>query len=192
MPVEVSVPGVCRPAGWRHIGNLRATIARSGRVPPVHAFFGAESPLSQWHLSPFTVGRITYQTAEHWMMAGKAALFGDRDAFERVVAAPDPASAKRVGRQVAGFEQARWDAACRHLVYVGNVAKFGQCPNLAESLLATGSKVLVEAAANDPIWGAGLGMGDPGLQDPRQWPGQNMLGFVLMDVRDMLRLQRGV
>lgn len=35
------------------------------------------SCLSQWWPSPFTVDSLTYPTAEHWMMAGKARLFGD-------------------------------------------------------------------------------------------------------------------
>jgi predicted NAD-dependent protein-ADP-ribosyltransferase YbiA (DUF1768 family) len=32
---------------------------------------------SQWWVAPFTVEGIVYPTAEHWMMAEKARLFGD-------------------------------------------------------------------------------------------------------------------
>src|SRR6266540_1138612 len=45
------------------------------------------SCLSQWWPSPFTVDEVTYGTAEHWMMAGKARLFSDAEAERRILAA---------------------------------------------------------------------------------------------------------
>lgn len=49
---------------------------------------------SQWWGSPFTVQSITYKTAEHWMMAKKAELFGDKEMAVKIVAAKSPAEAK--------------------------------------------------------------------------------------------------
>ncbi len=39
----------------------------------------AKTCFSQWYPAPFTVDGVLYATAEHWMMAGKARLFGDVD-----------------------------------------------------------------------------------------------------------------
>ncbi len=50
--------------------------------------------LSQWYPAPFEVEGVVYPTAEHWMMAGKARLFGDQDALQRIVVAPDPRAPK--------------------------------------------------------------------------------------------------
>ena len=36
-----------------------------------------KSCLSQWYAAPFVVDGLVYPTAEHWMMAEKARLFGD-------------------------------------------------------------------------------------------------------------------
>lgn len=38
------------------------------------------SCLSQWWPAPFVVDGVSYATAEHWMMAAKARLFGDAEA----------------------------------------------------------------------------------------------------------------
>jgi len=53
-----------------------------------------KSCLSQWYPTSFTVGGLLYPTAEHWMMAEKARLFGDQPAAEAILAAATPKTAK--------------------------------------------------------------------------------------------------
>src|SRR5688572_13715869 len=79
--------------------------------------------LSQWWPQPFAVDGVVYPTAEHWMMAGKARLFGDDDALAKIMAAPSPGAAKALGRQVRGFDGSRWYSAGYALVVQGNLAK---------------------------------------------------------------------
>src|SRR5947209_1146991 len=67
---------------------------------------------SQWYDAPFTVAGTRYATAEHWMMAAKARLFGDTATLEAILAATSPSDAKTLGRSVQPFDQARWRAAC--------------------------------------------------------------------------------
>lgn len=146
-----------------------------------------ESCLSQWWPSPFTVDSVGYASAEHWMMAGKARLFGDREAEERAVAASSPAAAKKVGRLVRGFDDAVWRRERFSLVVAGSVHKFGQDPDLRAYLLGTGERVLVEASPLDRIWGIGLAKEDPRALAPESWRGLNLLGFALMEARTRLR-----
>lgn len=181
----------------RDVAGLLASAAAGRRLKFLH-FWGHKaradgSPgpgcLSQWWPSSFTVDGVTYATAEHWMMAGKARLFGDEAAKHRAVAAPHPKAAKAVGRQVRGFDEATWVARRFDLVVAGNVAKFGQDAALRAFLLGTNSRVLVEASPRDRIWGIGLAATDPRADDPAQWRGQNLLGFALMETRARLRAQ---
>lgn len=143
--------------------------------------------LSQWWLADFVVGGVTYPSAEHWMMAEKARLFGDDAVLDRIVAAQSPAEAKKLGRAIRGFVPAQWDEQKYAIVQAGNWHKFRQHPALAEFLLATGERVLVEASPVDAIWGIGLAADAADAENPARWRGPNLLGFALMEVRDQLR-----
>jgi ribA/ribD-fused uncharacterized protein len=143
--------------------------------------------LSQWYPAPFTAGGVRYATAEHYMMAGKARLFGDAEAERRVLAADDPSTAKSAGRGVRGFDEDTWIAHRYDLVVAANTAKFGQHAALRDHLLGTGDRVLVEASPYDTVWGIGLSAGRPESARPSQWRGLNLLGFALMDVRTAMR-----
>ena len=145
------------------------------------------SCLSQWWPSPFTVDGLTYSTAEHWMMARKARLFGDAEAERRVLAADHPALAKKAGRQVRGFDDAIWARERFGIVVEGSVHKFTAHADLREFLLGTGERVLVEASPVDRIWGIGLAADDAAAADPERWRGPNLLGFALMEARGRVR-----
>ena len=145
------------------------------------------SCLSQWYPSAFVVDGQKYPSAEHYMMAGKARLFGDTVALEQILDTPDPDRAKALGRKVKDFDAARWEGESFDIVVEGNLAKFSQNPALSQFLLGTGSKVLVEASPLDCIWGIGLHRDDPRASQPEQWLGLNRLGFALMEARSRLQ-----
>jgi ribA/ribD-fused uncharacterized protein len=129
---------------------------------------------------------VHYATAEHFMMASKARLFGDDESLRAILAADSPADAKALGRGVRDYRDDAWAAARFDFVVEGNVAKFGQHADLASFLRATGDRVLVEASPRDVIWGIGLGASNPRAREPSQWRGANLLGFALMEVRSRL------
>jgi ribA/ribD-fused uncharacterized protein len=167
-----------------------------GALPEMLPFWGHRPPrgggvgkgcLSQWYPAAFTVDGVRYATAEHYMMAGKARLFGDAEAERAVLADDDPGKAKGAGRRVRGFSDDVWAAHRYDLVVAGNAAKFGQHPPLRNFLLATGERVLVEASPYDTIWGIGLSADQPEARSPSLWRGLNLLGFALMEVRAGLR-----
>lgn len=143
--------------------------------------------LSQWYPTVFVVDGVRYATAEHYMMAEKARLFGDEETREKIVAAAHPSLAKKLGREVRGFNNATWEQHRFDIVVRGNEAKFGQNEMLRVFLLNTGERVLVEASPVDRIWGIGLTGQDVRAQDPAQWRGLNLLGFALMAARSRLR-----
>ncbi|SNT66236.1 hypothetical protein SAMN05421812_13517 [Asanoa hainanensis] len=142
--------------------------------------------LSQWWPAPFVVDGVRYATAEHYMMAGKARLFGDEELAGRMLAAAHPGAVKALGRQVRSFDEAVWAEHRFELVVAGNVAKFGQHPDLGRFLSGTGNRVLVEASPLDRVWGIGLAADDPDASDPTRWRGLNLLGFALMHARARL------
>ncbi|MBY8882787.1 NADAR family protein [Actinacidiphila acidipaludis] len=180
------------------MAGLVARTATGGRVKYLHFWGhrpqrdGSAGPgcLSQWWPSPFSVDGVTYATAEHWMMAGKARLFGDAEAERRALTAGHPKTAKDVGRSVRGFDDEVWRRERFALVTEGSVHKFGQHPDLRDFLLGTGRRVLVEASPLDRVWGIGLAADDPRAEDPAAWRGLNLLGFALMEARARLAAER--
>lgn len=147
-----------------------------------------KSCFSQWWAGhPFDVEGGIYPTAEHWMMAEKARLFGDTEALASILNAGSPALAKKLGRQVRDFDGDLWDQHRWDIVVRGNAAKFSQHADLRQFLVATGDRILVEASPYDNIWGIGLSASHPDAENPNAWKGLNLLGFALMEVRRQLK-----
>jgi ribA/ribD-fused uncharacterized protein len=121
------------------------------------------------------------------MMWRKAMLFDDPATARDILAVAHPRQAKALGRRVTGFDDRVWDEHRFDVVVEGNLAKFGQHPELGAVLLNTGDRVLVEASPLDRVWGIGLSRDDPAAPDPARWRGLNLLGFALMRVRAALR-----
>ncbi len=142
-----------------------------------------KSCLSQWWPAAFRVEGIEYLTAEHWMMAAKARLFDDQEILEQILAAKSPKKAKELGRKIANYDDERWQVERYQLVVAGNQHKFSQNPELGIWLQQTGKQILVEASPVDAIWGIGLDENHPDAVQPARWPGLNLLGFALMEVR---------
>ncbi len=146
----------------------------------------SKSCFSQWYESPFESDGNQFQTAEHFMMYHKAMLFGDTSTASQVLAADNPGKAKSFGRMVQGFNESKWLEHRFEIVVKANLAKFSSHPDLKAFLLNTADRVLVEASPVDKIWGVGLAMDNPVIENPNLWKGLNLLGFALMDVRDQL------
>ena len=129
----------------------------------------------------------SFQTTEQAFMWAKAQLFGDKDSARLILAEKNPAKAKELGRGVKGFNPTHWDINKEFLMYEVNLAKYSQFDDYKSVLLSTGEKQLVEVNGKDTIWGIGLYANDPRILDEKQWRGQNLLGKVLMRVREELK-----
>jgi len=62
--------------------------------------------------------------------------------------------------------------------------QFSQNPQLKSILLSTAGRVLAEASPSDTKWGIGLSEDHPDAKRRKLWRGRNLLGQVLMEVRD--------
>lgn len=149
----------------------------------VYAFFGPEHFMGNWYPAPFVMDGNHYATAEHGFMAGKALLFGDDVNLARILKTTSPRYAKICGRKVAGFTDAVWDQNKYDIMLRVSRAKYEQNPELAAALVATHPKQIAEGSPYDKVWGTGRNIS---VLDPAKWVGQNLLGRVLMQVRDEL------
>jgi ribA/ribD-fused uncharacterized protein len=149
----VDVPDTASPP--RSLAELRALAAAGGRVK--YLFFWGHQPqpddsigpgcLSQWWPAPFVVDGIRYATAEHYMMIGKARLFGDEAIAAQMLTASHPGAVKALGRQVRDFDQAVWDAHCFDLVVAGGPQLFTRADKASQ--FAAGADVCGQKVAVD-------------------------------------------
>jgi hypothetical protein len=118
----------------------------------------------------------------------KAVFFNDMDmATNIIVAGKDPRTAKKLGGQVKNFKESEWAKVRYSKMYLAVRLKFESNQKLRKQLLNTGDKILVEGTPFDPIWGVMLKWDDDRILDEKNWKGQNLLGKVLMKVREDLR-----
>ena len=142
--------------------------------------------LSQWWPAGFVVNGESFNSAEHYMMAAKARLFGDEEVRAKILAASTPREAKSLGHKVRGFNEQLWAEKRFEIVVEASAEKFGQNADLGAFLEQTGKAVLVEASPVDRVWGIGLAADHPFAMQPGEWRGLNLLGFALMQARATL------
>lgn len=143
-----------------------------GHTAPSNGAIGPHM-FSQWYAHAFEHDGVRYRTAEHFMMAGKARLFEDLEALNRILNAKTPGEAKGIGREVRGFSPEMWEAECLSIVTNGSIAKFSSSAELRAYLLGSKDRVLVEASPRDRIWGIGMGRNNPLVERPSQWRGRS-------------------
>ena len=138
---------------------------------------------SNWFRRSFVLDDFTYLFVEQYMMARKAKLFHDSVRYEAILRSTKPWECKALGRLVTPFDPEAWDKVKYEVVKTANRAKYEQNPDLKAKLLDTGDALIAEASPEDSIWGIGLDAAAAAETDPSAWPGQNLLGRILMELR---------
>ena len=144
--------------------------------------------LSNWYISPFSYAGKDYFSCEQYLMEQKALTFGDEEIAEKIMKSKNLTEIKRLGKQVARYNENLWKTIRPQIMRRGLRAKFQQNPELLLKLLGTGNAILAECAPRDAIWGIGLSVEDPRSLDTKDWKGRNLLGRALMRVREDLRV----
>jgi hypothetical protein len=151
---------------------------------PVIGFWKVSQPygiFSQWFKCSFVWKDIKFSSAEQFMMYRKAMLFNDTKIAQNILSIDDQRLIKKLGKEVKNFDSKIWDQNKLEIVYTGNYLKFTQNPDFKERLLGTGDAIICEASPYDAIWGIGT-------EDVKSvWKGQNLLGKILMKLRNDLR-----
>ncbi len=140
--------------------------------------------LSNWYLSPFIVNGMMFSSVEQYMMYRKAVSFNDDAVASKIMATDVVADIKALGRSVSKYDDNVWSGIREKVVFEALKAKFSQNNNLKQQLLDTGDSILAECAVKDLVWGIGLSMKDPNRFDTTKWRGRNLLGNLLMKVRE--------
>ena len=122
---------------------------------------------------PISLEGVMWYTAEHYFQAHKY----HNELVQREIRKQRlPQEIAKVVRSARVRVKGDWDSKKLGVMQTAVRAKFTQIPDLKKLLLNTGDAVLVDHSDEDSYWSDG-GDGD----------GRNMLGVILMEVRDELR-----
>ncbi|KAF8923845.1 hypothetical protein EDD21DRAFT_391849 [Dissophora ornata] len=140
-------------------------------------FYRQESPygeFSNFYYAPIFLDGLEWPTTEHYFQAQKFAHLSDKY-VELIRITTTPGSAAKMGRNRAWPLRPDWEEVKDDIMRVCVLQKFLQHSNLTEVLLGTGERYLNEHTRNDTYWADG---GDG--------KGKNMLGIILMEVREKI------
>lgn len=150
-------------------------------------FFSHKDVFSNWYIAPFTETEPSYNQTfncvEQYMMWRKALLFNDHNTAQAILThslirkdEKIQAYYKRMGRAVSDFDNNVWEENRERIVMRGLCLKYVQNPDLYADLHLYQYKTFVEASPYDKVYGIGMGMYEPGVLNPANWKGQNLLG----------------
>lgn len=127
-----------------------------------------------------------FPTSEHVFMYIKAKTFNDNEIAEKIKSAPDPKTAKSLGRKVRGFNEEVWKKHRDNAMKTAVQLKFDASSEFRNELLKEKyrNKTFVEASPYDCVWGIGMSMDDPNVNNEHAWRGLNLLGNILTKLRD--------
>ena len=129
-----------------------------------------------------------FNTSEQLFMYIKAMTFHDVETADKIVnEGTTPQIARSLGRQVKNYNEKEWAIVREEKMFTAIMLKFQSDEKLKKQLLDTGNKILVEGTPFDPIWGVMIKWDDDRILDEKNWKGQNLLGKVLMRVREDLK-----
>lgn len=123
---------------------------------------------------PITMNGVKWPSTEHYFQAQKFVGTGHVEAVRQ---ADKPRDAAAMGRDRSRPLRKDWETVKDDIMREAVRAKFTQYPELRYILIETGDAELIEHTSNDSYWADG---GDG--------TGKNMLGKILMDIREELRI----
>ena len=181
---------VVEPVAEAPIEVKKRKLRKVEEGPPPVLFHGADESKGEYrNFSNMSAHKIMvdskeYQTVEHFYQAKKAEKFGDTESLEKIMKAKSAKAVKALGKKVKDFKQDEWDSAKYEIMKQGVSAKFAQYPEIRKQLSDTGDRKIGFADARNVYWGIGSSESVEKSKHPEKWRGKNMLGHIIMELRD--------
>ena len=147
----------------------------------VMVFHGAASPFSNSFPCSFKENGVIFNNVEQYTLYHKAIAVKDDVTATRILGLNNISEQRRCGKSIPSFPL--WRGLHREKTETGNILKFSQNTSLAQTLKNTGNKKIGEANGFDTIYGIGVRLTDPNTLNDNDWTGENVMGQILMRIR---------
>lgn len=128
---------------------------------------------SNFSVHGFELDEVWWPTSEHYFQAQK---FVGTPHVEEIRLAKTPKIAAKMGRDRKRPLRQDWETVKEEVMKKALLQKFSSHADICEILLSTGDEEIVENSPVDYYWGCG-----------KDGSGKNRLGFLLMEIREILR-----
>lgn len=142
--------------------------------------------LNIWFPCEFSVEGTQYHSVGQYIQAEKARIFGDLEKRKTILIACGKQEILRLGRTVAGYDKNRWRSIAYAVAAYGNYHKFTQDAYCKRVLTDSDGFILVNDDTDDLFWGVGYERSEVLISNPEKWRGRNLMGFALMELREIL------
>ena len=148
-------------------------------------FHGTSSPFSNSYPCTFKEKGVIFNNVEQFIYYHKACATGDDIAVTRMLGTKHVPEQRRLIKSVDTVP--KWIYLQRKTMKTGNCLKYEQNKTLADLLKGTGNRILGEANHYDKVCGTGIRLTDRQTLDDKSWPGNNIIGEILMSIREQLK-----
>lgn len=121
----------------------------------------------------FMLDGVYWPTSEHYFQAQKFALTPHADQIRQ---AKTPKDAAKMGRERSRPLRSDWEQVKDDMMRKAVLRKFETHTDIRDILISTGDEFIIENSPIDYYWGCGA-----------DGSGKNMLGQILMEVRQILQ-----
>ena len=177
-----SVMSLSTPGNPDESGNVAGPSGKQESAPEIVAFQGAGDVFSNFYRCELFVFGMVFSSSEHAYQYQKAMEHNCFGLALQILNAPSGNVAKRLSKLIP--ENATWSSKKVKFLEQTLEAKFRDVKVFRELLLSTRGKILVEAVSRNYFWSSGLDKVKTKATLPHLWPGKNIMGKLLMTLRD--------
>lgn len=146
-------------------------------------FYGhKDNQFSNWYIKPYLAkdGNV-YSCSEKQFIYLKAEFFNDIETAMKILKTDNPKEMKQLGLEIESYDDSKWNEVRRSKMKLCLEDKFTD-PKLKEILISTGNSIITEITDHNKIWETEMSANDSDKCS------SNLLGLLLMEIRDELQL----
>jgi ribA/ribD-fused uncharacterized protein len=132
----------------------------------------------------------TYASVTHYYIAMKAREAKNDAMYDKVMAAATAKAAKALEKKIV-LKEEEWEPKQDSIMQKAVRAKFTQHPEIRAKLLETGNRPIGFADARDIYWSIGTSRDTEKAKKKSKWRGQNKLGLIIEELRDIFMRESG-
>ena len=161
-------------------------------------FYGKNNPFSNfyhinlWILLPWPFGWRRIHSSDQLYQFHKAYYIKDIGRSWDILGAKSALDCKKIGKKVKITNHLLWNRDKVGIMRYCLMEKFiySDKNNFLSQLLLNSTPILAECNPFDKFWGIGLKLKDARFMAPTDWPGENWMGKLLMELREYLTMRK--